>query len=242
IGGTLHANAVGENAVVRVSPHGAIERVWWPRCIETRKGPVFERNHLQLNSIAAGESLAESFFTASSDAISTRRPGHRDFLVDGRGVVFSGRTREPVARGLTRPHSARLHRGRLWVANSGYGGVGVVEDGGYVSVLRLPGWTRGLAFADGVGFAGTSRVIPRYASYAPGLDPEKSRAAIHAFDARSGEVLGSLEWPDGNQIFAIDRAPRSRVSGFPFGARRRGDSEASKRLFYSFQRDGKARS
>jgi uncharacterized protein (TIGR03032 family) len=241
IGGVLHANAVGENAVVRVRDDGALERVWWPRCIESAKGPLFEKNHLQLNSIAAGETLADSFFTASSDTISSRRPGHRDFPVDGRGVVFSGKTREPVARGLTRPHSARLDRGRLWIANSGYGEVGIVEDGRFEPVLRLPGWTRGLAFAGGVGFAGTSRVIPRFARYAPGLDLTKSRAAIHAFDARSGKLLGSLTWPMANQIFAIEWAPRNRISGFPFGARQRGASAASKRLFYTFTYNGKAR-
>ncbi|HEY7699600.1 MAG TPA: DUF4915 domain-containing protein, partial [Vicinamibacteria bacterium] len=241
IGGVLHANAVGENAVVRVRDDGALERVWWPRCIETGRGPIFDRNHIQLNSIAAGRNLAESFFTASTDEIAPRKPGHRNFAVDGRGVVFSGRTREPVVRGLTRPHSARLHKGRLWVANSGYGEIGLIEDGLYRAVHRLPGWTRGLTFASGVAFAGTSRVIPRFSQYAPGLNLETSRCALHALDARSGKILGSLDWPEGNQIFAIDWAPRRAVSGFPFGARRRSDSRPSRDLFYSFQLDGKAR-
>ena len=240
IGGVLHANAVGQNLVVRVGPAGGLDNAWWPRCVDTPKGPLLERNHIQLNSIAAGESLAESFFTASTDEIGPRKPGHRNFPVDGRGVVFSGRTREPIARGLTRPHSARLHRGNLWVANSGYGEVGVIEDGRYRVVTRLPGWTRGLAFATGVAFAGTSRVIPRFSRYAPGLVLEKSRCAVQALDTRSGKVLGSLDWPEGNQIFAIDWAPRRSVSGFPFGARRRTDSKASRALFYSFRLDGKA--
>jgi uncharacterized protein (TIGR03032 family) len=242
IGGVLHANAVGENVIARVEATGGLTPVWWPRCVEASRTPLVERNHIQLNSIAAGESLAESFFTASTDEIGTRKPGHRNFPVDGRGVVFSGRTREPMVRGLTRPHSARLHQGRLWLSNSGYGEVGIVEDGGFRAVARLPGWTRGLAFASGVAFAGTSRVIPRFARYAPGLDLEGSRCAIHALDARSGKVLGSLDWPEGNQIFAIDWAPRGSVSGFPFGARRRSGSKASRELFYSFHLDGKARS
>jgi uncharacterized protein (TIGR03032 family) len=241
VGGVLHANAVGQNLVVRVEATGGLTPAWWPRCIESRKRPLIEKNHIQLNSIAAGRNLAESFFTASTDAIAPRKPGHRNFPVDGRGVVFSGRTREPVARGLTRPHSARLHRGRLWVANSGYGEIGVVDEGRYRAVARLPGWTRGLAFASGVAFAGTSRVIPRFSQYAPGLDLETSRCALHALDARSGRVLGSLDWPEGNQIFAIDWAPRRSVSGFPFGARRRSESQAPKELFYSFHLDGKAR-
>jgi len=240
IGGVLHANAVGKNLVVRVETTGGLTPAWWPRCVEVSRRPLVERNHIQLNSIAAGENLAESFFTASTDEIGPRKPGDRNFPVDGRGVVFSGRTREPLARGLTRPHSARLHKGRLWVANSGYGEVGVVEDGRYRAVTRLPGWTRGLAFASGIAFAGTSRVIPRFSRYAPGLDLEESRCALHALDVRSGKVLGSLDWPEGNQIFAIDWAPRRSVSGLPFGARRRSDSKTSREIFYSFQLDGKA--
>ena len=46
---------------------------------------------------------------------SARRPGHLNFPVDGRGVIFSGRTRDVVATGLTRPHSARLHEGTITV-------------------------------------------------------------------------------------------------------------------------------
>jgi uncharacterized protein (TIGR03032 family) len=226
--------------VVRVDSSGGLTPAWWPRCVEVALRPLTERNHIQLNSIAPGRNLAESFFTASTDEIGPRKPGHRDFPVDGRGVVFSGRIREPVARGLTRPHSARLHEGRLFVANSGYGELGIVENGRFGAILRLPGWTRGLAFASGIAFAGTSRVIPRFARYAPGLDLEASRCAIHAIDARSGRVLGSLDWPEGNQIFAIDWAPRRVVSGFPFGARRRSGGRAAKEFFYSFQIDGKA--
>ncbi len=240
IGGALYANAVGRNLVVRVDASGDLAPAWWPRCVEASGKPLLDRNHIQLNSIAAGKTIAESFFTASANEIGPRKPGHRDFPVDGRGVVFSGRTREPVARGLTRPHSARFFEKRLFVANSGYGELGTVENGRFHEVARLPGWTRGLAFASGIAFVGTSRVIPRFSRYAPGLDLETSRCAIHALDARSGRLLGSLDWPAGNQIFAIDWAARRDVSGFPFGARRRSGSKASKDFFYSFELDGKA--
>ncbi|GMR23162.1 MAG: hypothetical protein BMS9Abin37_1568 [Acidobacteriota bacterium] len=235
VGGELHANAVGENTVVRVGDHGRLERVFWPRCIERSGRPRLDQNYVHLNSIAAGATIRQSFFSASADAITSRRPGHRDFPVDGRGVIFSGATREPVARGLTRPHSARLHRRKLWVANSGYGEIGTIVDERLERVAALPGWTRGLTFAKGVAFAGTSRVIPRFHRYAPGLDVDKSRCAVHAVDARTGNVLGSLTWPDGNQVFAVDWAPRNIVSGFPFSARARGDGARAKQLFYAFQ-------
>ena len=233
VDGELYGNAVGHNAVVRLGA-GQPEHVWWPRCIDIPRGPLFGQNHLQLNSIAAGASLQESFFSASTDQPSTRRPGHRNFPVDGRGVLFAGDTREPIVRGLTRPHSARLHRRSLWVANSGYGELGVVRKGSLESVTTLPGWTRGLCLRAGVAFVGTSRVIPRFRRYAPGLDLETSRCALHAVDVRSGKVLGSLTWPLGNQIFAVDWAPRGKTSGFPFVVGRRGLSSKSKKLFYAY--------
>ncbi len=235
IGGKLYGNAVGENAVVRVEDNGRLTRAFWPSCIEEGGRARFDRNYIQLNSIAAGPTIRESFFSASADTVTSRRPGHRDFPVDGRGVIFSGSTRKPVVRGLTRPHSARFHRRQLWVANSGYGEIGKIAGDRFEPVAALPGWTRGLTFVKGIAFAGTSRVIPRFRRYAPGLDVDKSRCAVHAVDARTGQVLGSLTWPNGNQIFAIDWAPGSVVSGFPFSARARSDGRRARQLFYAFQ-------
>jgi uncharacterized protein (TIGR03032 family) len=239
VGGTLCANAVGHNAVVRLGPEGRFERAWWPRSVEIGGRPAFDRNYIQLNSIAAGGTLRESFFSASSAAIGRLRPGHLNFPVDGRGVIFSGRTREPVCTGLTRPHSARLRGGSIWVANSGYGEVGIVRGGRFETVARLPGWTRGLCLARDVAFVGTSRVIPRYARYAPGLEISASRCGVHAVSCRTGEVLGKMEWPLGNQIFAIDWIGRGAASGFPFEARGRRQKQETA-FFYSY-RTGKGR-
>ncbi len=233
IDGKLYANAVGQNAVIEVQSDGAYEQVWWPKAIESKGGPQFGVNYIQLNSIAAGKTIDRSFFSASSERISSRRPGHRNYPVDGRGVIFSGETREPIARGLTRPHSARLHKGQLFVDNSGYGELVVIRDGVPEVVSSLPGWTRGLCFAGDIAFVGTSRVIPRFAQYAPGLKVESSKSGVHAVDLKSGRILGSLYWPNGNQIFAIDWLPAKITSGFPFQISRRPREE--KLLFYTFR-------
>jgi uncharacterized protein (TIGR03032 family) len=235
VGGALYGTAVGENAIVRLDADASHERVWWPRSIETSNGPIFGQNHLQLNSIAAGKTLKQSFFSASTELPGARRPGHRNFPVDGRGVIFSGATREVLSRGLTRPHSARLHESMVWVDNSGYGELGIAErHGGFTPVVRLPGWTRGLCFHRGIAFVGTSRVIPRFSRYAPGLDLERSTCAVHAVDARTGLVLGSLTWPYGNQIFAVDMIPMKLATGFPFNASRGRALDRQKKLFYTF--------
>ena len=235
IEGKLYATAVGENSIVQILDDGRCKRVWWPKAIERGSGPRFDQNYLQLNSIAAGPSLSKSFFTASTDRISTRRPGHQNFPVDKRGVIFSGATREPLVTGLTRPHSARLYRRRLWVDNSGYGELCVVNGNGFETVTRLPGWTRGLCFQKSIAFVGTSRVIPRFRQYAPGLDVRNSECGVHAVDIRSGKILGSLIWPKGNQIFSIEAAPQRFFSGLPFAAGRKRSLEEEKELFYAFE-------
>jgi uncharacterized protein (TIGR03032 family) len=234
IGGSLHGNAVGLNAIVRFAEAGSHEVVWWPRSIEREGRPDLTRNYLQLNSIAPGRDLQSSFFSASAEAPSARRPGHRNFPVDRRGVVFSGLTREPIARGLTRPHSARLRGGEVWVDDSGYGRVGIARDGRLEAVAQLPGWTRGLTFVGNVAFVGTSRVIPRFAHYAPGLELRRSICAVHALDSDSGEVLGSIAWPAGNQIFDIAALPRTTTLGFPALVGRRQGGRALKSFFFSY--------
>jgi uncharacterized protein (TIGR03032 family) len=235
VGATLHGNAVGENAVVEFDTTAGYRRVWWPRSIEASGEPLFNRNHLQLNSIAASDTLAGSYFSASAATVSSRRPGHLNFLVDGRGVIFSGRSREPVVGGLTRPHSARLHEGRVWVDNSGYGTFGPCEDGRMTVAAALPGWTRGLCFAGHIAFVGTSRIIPGFERYAPGLVPQASVCGVHAVNVTTGEVLGSIVWPAGNQIFAVDWLASSVCRGFPFRPAGRARAR-ERRLFYAFKR------
>ena len=236
IGDDLYANAVGQNAIVKLKANSEYERVWWPKCIETAKGPVFGQNHIQLNSIAAGANIKESYFSASCDEVSSRRPGHKNFPVDKRGVIFSGKTREVYARGLTRPHSARFYKEQVWVDNSGYGQLGYAENGLFEPVLNLPGWTRGLCFTSSVAFVGTSLVIPRFSQYAPGLDVNKSECGIHAIDMKTGKLVGSLIWPAGNQIFAIEAIPQKITTGFPFVYKSRHSKGQKQNLFYSFSR------
>ena len=233
IDGALYANSVGQNAVVELEPRGRSRKAWWPACIEQDGEPVFGRNHIQLNSIAPGASIETSFFSASSTAIEELRPGDPDYPVDRRGVIFDGATREVIVEGLTRPHSARLYKGRIYVDNSGYGELGAADTGRRLEVIaRLPGWTRGLSITEGIAFVGTSRVIPRFSQYAPGLDVNKSVCGIHAVDLESGDILGSLTWPRGNQIFAIEWLPGSFSRGFPFADKRREEEE--KLLFYTY--------
>jgi hypothetical protein len=52
-------------------------------------------------------------------------------------------------------------------------------------------------------------------------------------DIASGSLLGSLTWPYGNQIFAIDSLERSQTTGLPAKDARTGPNRLG-RLFYCF--------
>ncbi len=236
IDGGLYANAVGRNTVVRLHDNGGYENAWWPRCIERKGKPIEKLNYIQLNSIASGTSLKNSYFSASADSISNIRPGHRNFPVDKRGVIFSGSTRETIVRGLTRPHSLRWYKDKVWADNSGYGEFGFADfkSGKFIALYGLPGWTRGLCFYKNIAFVGVSRVIPRFYRYAPGLDVKNNLCGIYAIDMIKGEIVGSLVWPSGNQIFALDWIDSRDSCGLPF-SKNKMPKEKINRIFYSYR-------
>jgi len=73
--------------------------------------------------------------------------GWREKRVGG-GVVIDVDNNTIAARGLSMPHSPRLHDGKLWLLNSGTGDFGFVEpaSGRFESVAFCPGYLRGLWF------------------------------------------------------------------------------------------------
>ncbi|MFN3211577.1 MAG: TIGR03032 family protein [Henriciella sp.] len=87
--------------------------------------------------------------------------GWRDRRHDG-GVIIDIETDEIVAEGLSMPHSPRVYDGKLWVANSGTGEIGWIDEDSKTlqPVAFCPGFIRGLAFVDGYAIVTLSK--PRY--------------------------------------------------------------------------------
>jgi uncharacterized protein (TIGR03032 family) len=87
------------------------------------------------------------------------REGWRDAKAHG-GVVIDVDSGEPVTTGMAMPHSPRRHDSRLYVLNSGLGALEAVDvrSGKREPVARLPGYTRGLAFAGDYAFVGMSKI------------------------------------------------------------------------------------
>jgi len=207
LGDEIHVTATGHNFLARIPRDGGWERVWWPRCVDGLGRASFDQNYLQLNSIARGASPETSVYTAFSDETSGPKPWKAGYGPRGRGVLLDGATREPTVRDLTCPHSARFRDGKVWLCNSGYGELGVVDGGRHQAVARVPGFTRGLALAGDHALVGLSKVIDFYEPYAPGLDPRQTRCGIVAIDLRSGAEVASLVWPAGYQIYDVQLLP-----------------------------------
>ena len=140
------------NCLATTSDTHSFTPVWRPPFISA----LVDEDRCHLNGLAM-DGGRPAFVTAvsRSDTID----GWRDRRGDG-GVAIDVASGEIACTGLSMPHSPRLHRGELWLLNSGTGELGVVKDGRFEPRVFCPGFVRGLAFHDNLAFVGLSK--PRY--------------------------------------------------------------------------------
>jgi uncharacterized protein (TIGR03032 family) len=103
----------------------------------------------------------------------------REHRRDG-GLVLDVATGETVAAGLSMPHSPRLHRGRLWLVQSGTGEFGHLDlaTGRFEPVCFLQGYARGLAFLGDHAVIGVSRPRENRTFDGLALDERLARAGV----------------------------------------------------------------
>jgi uncharacterized protein (TIGR03032 family) len=80
------------------------------------------------------------------------------------GIVVDVQTGQTVVRGLSMPHSPRLHEGHLWVLNSGAGELWRVNLNGFRHdvVCTLPGYLRGLCFVGPFALVGLCKIREKH--------------------------------------------------------------------------------
>jgi uncharacterized protein (TIGR03032 family) len=138
------------------------------------------------------------------------------------GCLIDVPTGEVVARGLSMPHSPRLHEGRLWLLESGTGRLLLVDaaTGRHQVVAELPGFARGLALWGPYAFVGLSKI--RATSAMDGVPLARRRGelkcGVEVVDLRSGRSVASLEFRTAvEEIFDVQLLPGLRfpeVVGF----------------------------
>ena len=140
--------------------------------------------------------------------------GWRANKKDG-GILLDVPANEIIARGLSMPHSPRWYDGRVWLLESGNGGIGVVDpdSGRYESVAELPGFTRGLDFCGRLAFIGLSQV--RESAVFSGLAiterPAERACGVWVLNIDSGQTVAFLKFEEAVQeIFAVQVMPGRR--------------------------------
>lgn len=114
------------------------------------------------------------------------------------------------------PHSPRWHEGRLYLLESGNGGIGFIDllTGKYNEIARLAGFTRGLDFWGPYAFVGLSQV--RESATFSGIaiaemNPADRCCGVWIVDLRSGTTAGFVKFTQGVQeIFALQLLPGLR--------------------------------
>jgi uncharacterized protein (TIGR03032 family) len=141
--------------------------------------------------------------------------GWRERKKDG-GVLIDVAHDEVVAEGLSMPHSPRWYAGRLWVLNSGEGGLGIVDPvtGKYEQVAALPGFTRGLDFVGRLAFVGLSQVRESavFSGIAIAERPVEERCCgVWVVNIQSGRVIAFVKFEEAVQeVFAVQAVPFRR--------------------------------
>lgn len=157
-----------------------------------------------LNGLAIAEG-APRFVTALGETADAG--GWREKKASG-GILIDVPSGEVVCRGLSMPHSPRMHEGRLWVLESGTGQLQVVDPrtGARERVAEVPGFARGLSFLGPYAFIGLSKI--RESNVFGGLPIAQRiaelRCGIWVVDTRSGHVAGFMQFDAGvEEIFDI---------------------------------------
>jgi uncharacterized protein (TIGR03032 family) len=138
------------------------------------------------------------------------------------GCLIDVTSGEIVARGLSMPHSPRLHEGRLWLLESGTGRLVLVDasTGRREAVAEVPGFARGLAMCGPYAFIGLSKIRPTSAMDGVPLAERRDqlKCAVAAVDLRGGGVVALLEFRTAvEEIFDVQLLHGSRfpeVVGF----------------------------
>jgi uncharacterized protein (TIGR03032 family) len=206
-GGELWLVATAFSCLATLDAHYSFVPRWTPPFV-TGLAPD-DRCHL--NGLAVVDDEVR-YVTAlgASDEPGGWRPGKASG-----GVVVDVPSSEVVATGLSMPHSPRWHDGRLWVLESGRGGLGVLDlgSGRMETVAELPGFTRGLAFTGGTALVGLSQI--RESSTFGDLPLverlEERLCGVWMVDTASGAVEGFLRFDDlVQEVFEVALLPGTR--------------------------------
>lgn len=182
--------ATGWNCLATASDRHGFAPYWVPPFVTK----MVREDRCHLNGMAMGPK-GPAFVTAVSKSDTV--DGWRDRRGDG-GVIMEVPSGKVIASGLSMPHSPRLHKGKLWVLNSGTGELGWINrkkkaENAFEPVAFCPGFTRGLSFHGDLAAVGLSK--PRHKRFEGlALDQKLADAdsepwcGVQILDSKTGDV------------------------------------------------------
>lgn len=170
------------SCLATVSQDASFKPLWKPPFI-TQLAPE-DRCHLNGLAMRDGQPAYVTAVSTTNIADSWREHRHNG------GVVMDIHSNEIMTQGLSMPHSPRWAMDKLWVANSGAGEFGYIDQntGKFEAICFCPGYIRGVAIHGHYAVLGLSK--PRHKTFA-GL-PLDERLAKEQVQARCGLYVVDL--------------------------------------------------
>lgn len=197
----IYINATGVNEIFKIANDftGNLLDHYRPSFLDKRC-----TNSMQLNSLCF-DLDGEGYSTCFSSVVSDFKPWKDDVGPIEKGAIIRHSDSSVLIAKLTCPHSVRFFDHQLLYCNSGFGEVRMADqDGSNDKVIaRLNGFTRGLAISENYLFVGLSKIQSDKRKYAPGLNPIQSLCGISVLCRKSFEVVSTLYWTNGYQIFDV---------------------------------------
>lgn len=197
------------NCLASIEGNWSFTPLWIPPFIDD--STPGDRCHL--NGVAIAEDGSAPAYVTMHAATNTEN-GWREHKTSG-GVVMEVSSGNMLCQNLSMPHSPRLHRGELYVLNSGEGQLLRINrhNGDREVVAELPGYTRGLDLIGNTAIIGLSRI--RETAVFGGLPittkHDQLRCGIAFIDLSSGSLQGFCWFETGvEELFAVTTIPGYR--------------------------------
>jgi uncharacterized protein (TIGR03032 family) len=176
------------SCLAEASPSHSFKPLWRPPFVSR----LAAEDRCHLNGLAMRDGKPAYVTCVAETNVTDSWRDHRT----GGGVVLDVAASEVVCRGLSMPHSPRLHDGKLWLLNSGTGEFGSVDlaAGRFEPMTFCPGYLRGLAFIGRHALVGLS--LARENRTFAGLplqdrlarEKVEPRCGVFVIDTQSGDI------------------------------------------------------
>ncbi len=190
------------SCLAALDPHYSFAPRWRPPFISALRPE--DRCHLNGLAIADGQ---VRYVTALAE---TDTPAGWRTVKNNGGCLIEVPSGRLVARGLSLPHSPRLHGNRILFLHSGRGTLDAADPqtGQITTVAALPGVARGLAIHGDYAFVGLSKARPTLEGVPIVEKRDELRCGMWVIDLRSGTIAANLEFCTGvEEVFDVQVLP-----------------------------------